>query len=315
MVCGEPKFFSCGNGTMPADFCCGPGTYCIPLARNTALLCCPQGQSCSLIQPIVCDLYLQNSTAHPDTPLRTANLSGTLPTCGSLCCPFGYTCQDSKICVLDTGKSNFALGATSTPRRLSIASMLSSKNGAQQNADPTSLPDYYATSLSKSSTSSSQDSFTSWGAISSDSAPAVDNSKSPIVLGLTLTLGLLLSLLIIWLLFMRGRRRRRFRITQQARERLERRVAASESMRLQIIEAEFPVPPKVWRPSPESRRPYPESRKSNPMAAGLRAKSKVWESHMGAEIFELPATPVYVRRSRGQVWPSQNHKAHLGGNM
>ncbi|KAF4636087.1 hypothetical protein G7Y89_g1983 [Cudoniella acicularis] len=52
-----------------------------------------QGQDCTVIQPIPCDITQQNATLHPDNLLKTTALSATLPTCGTNCCPFGYSCN------------------------------------------------------------------------------------------------------------------------------------------------------------------------------------------------------------------------------
>jgi hypothetical protein len=95
----------CSLSGLPSNFCCPTGQSCIPLAANTTLLCCPTGQDCSIIKSIPCDIQLQNVTAHPDDTLKTTALTVALPTCGSQCCPFGFTCNASGNCVKDADQT------------------------------------------------------------------------------------------------------------------------------------------------------------------------------------------------------------------
>ncbi len=90
-------FSQCQNSGLPSNFCCPTGTGCDVLAGNTTVLCCPTGRDCSEIVPIICDLNQQNATAHPDAPIKTTALGGTLGVCGDgTCCPFGYSCTADK---------------------------------------------------------------------------------------------------------------------------------------------------------------------------------------------------------------------------
>ncbi|KAI9818028.1 MAG: hypothetical protein M1827_000652 [Pycnora praestabilis] len=66
-----------------------------------------------MIQPITCDITQQNATAHPQNPIKTTNLTATLPTCGSECCPLGYTCQNGNQCVIDPTPSASTTSSTS----------------------------------------------------------------------------------------------------------------------------------------------------------------------------------------------------------
>ncbi|PSS00747.1 hypothetical protein BD289DRAFT_479208 [Coniella lustricola] len=100
----------CGNG-LPSDFCCPVGNSCKALADNTTVLCCAEGETCASIEPITCDITWLNATAHPSMSVHTTNLTGELPTCGSGCCPFGYTCNVNES---DSTKSTCALSKGST---------------------------------------------------------------------------------------------------------------------------------------------------------------------------------------------------------
>jgi len=99
-TCGTP----CALPGLP-NLCCGQNTDCVVLAGNTTRLCCPTGNSCSTIEPIPCDIQLQNGTSHPENALVTTALTGTPPTCSDQCCPFGYTCTDTGACAEDQDQS------------------------------------------------------------------------------------------------------------------------------------------------------------------------------------------------------------------
>ncbi|KAI1845278.1 hypothetical protein JX265_005433 [Neoarthrinium moseri] len=98
----------CSQSGLPDNFCCAAKNKCIPLAGDTTILCCPEGSDCNIIEPIVCNVQLQNATTNPEAVIKTTALNSQLPTCGNSCCPFGYSCEDSddgKICVQDVDQS------------------------------------------------------------------------------------------------------------------------------------------------------------------------------------------------------------------
>lgn len=69
---------SCGI----ANFCCPVDTRCIPIDRNSSVVCCKIGEFCDEIFPIACTAV-------------------TSVQCGKQCCPLGYDCSESKDrCVL-----------------------------------------------------------------------------------------------------------------------------------------------------------------------------------------------------------------------
>lgn len=122
---------SCSSGSTqcsgaPSGFCCASTSTCLVLASNTTVLCCPQGSDCTLIQPITCDIQQQNITSHPNAVLLTTNLTGSLPTCGTGCCPYGYTCNGGNSCVVkaDQGSApsqTSTISSTSTRTAVPIA--------------------------------------------------------------------------------------------------------------------------------------------------------------------------------------------------
>lgn len=93
------NYDQCGQG-LPSNFCCSSGTSCLSLAAATTVICCPEGNDCSQIEPITCTIGFQNATAYPTLAVHTTNLTGQLPTCGTGCCPFGFTCKSGgDVCV------------------------------------------------------------------------------------------------------------------------------------------------------------------------------------------------------------------------
>ena len=98
------NFNQCKIANFPNYFCCPSGQRCIPLAGNTTLLCCPEGSDCQKIQPVPCDISLQDGEKDPDAVVKTTALGGTLGRCGGQCCPFGFSC-DGKDCVMDQNQN------------------------------------------------------------------------------------------------------------------------------------------------------------------------------------------------------------------
>ena len=110
-VCGGVKGLSrCAQAGLPDNFCCGEDTNCMSLAGDTTVLCCPKGSSCDSINPIVCDLTLQDASKNPSAAIKTTVLGGKLDTCGGGCCPFGYSCVDDS-CLIDDDQSKKPAGA------------------------------------------------------------------------------------------------------------------------------------------------------------------------------------------------------------
>lgn len=93
--------------TVPDNFCCPSGHTCKALAGQTTIICCVEGKTCQQIEPISCTIELQDAEKNPSAKVKTTALTSELPKCGSLCCPFGYTCDDTNKakCVLDEDQS------------------------------------------------------------------------------------------------------------------------------------------------------------------------------------------------------------------
>ncbi|KAK2027293.1 hypothetical protein LX32DRAFT_448404 [Colletotrichum zoysiae] len=120
--CPVEGYSSCGNG-MADYFCCPSDTTCLVLAENTTALCCPKGASCDVISPIICDITAQDVVENPTSPIHTTKLKESLPSCGSRCCPFGYTCRGGSACVLDqTQKSHATTSVSPTTSTKTTAS-------------------------------------------------------------------------------------------------------------------------------------------------------------------------------------------------
>ncbi|KAJ1331296.1 cell wall integrity and stress response component [Microdochium nivale] len=114
-VCGrDVNLQPCAESGLPDGFCCGKSDTCLVLAGRTTVLCCPQGSTCATINPIVCDLRLQDPIQNPAAAVKTTLLNGKLDTCGAGCCPYGYSC-DNGACKQNTDQSQPPAGANPAP--------------------------------------------------------------------------------------------------------------------------------------------------------------------------------------------------------
>ncbi|PNS18958.1 hypothetical protein CAC42_6053 [Sphaceloma murrayae] len=146
---GDANLTPCGNG-FPADFCCGESTRCVPL-NNTRILttiCCPNGRDCARIQPIACNITLQDAKIFPQSPIHTLNLTQELPRCGNLCCPAGFRCDNNECAAInDKQQSSSARPSTATPIPSSLpasggSTAISTATSRQQTSTttPTAIP-------------------------------------------------------------------------------------------------------------------------------------------------------------------------------
>lgn len=135
-----PKSYSrCEGKSLPDSFCCPSSSTCVSLDGGTSAICCPKGQNCSYIQPITCDVQLQNATLHQTNAIKTTRLDDKLPKCGDSCCPFGYKCKGNEMCEMDDGKpSSTTTKSSSTPSKTSSASSNSSTKTTATKSDPSS---------------------------------------------------------------------------------------------------------------------------------------------------------------------------------
>ncbi|ETS88007.1 hypothetical protein PFICI_01835 [Pestalotiopsis fici W106-1] len=136
-TCGDTSYSQCPQAGLPDNFCCKPGTSCIALAGNTTIVCCPDGDDCSVIASIVCDVQLQNATSAPDAVVKTTALTSKLPTCGSMCCPFGYTCDADNNCAKDEDQSQMPEGAGDASSTASATGTTAASTGHASTAAPT----------------------------------------------------------------------------------------------------------------------------------------------------------------------------------
>ncbi|KAL4750428.1 hypothetical protein BDW72DRAFT_175910 [Aspergillus terricola var. indicus] len=125
----------CSNVGMPENFCCSSSSTCIALDGGSSVICCPQGQDCSYIQPITCDVTKQNATLHPDNVIKTTRLDDDLPTCGNACCPFGYTCQGSFCAMDDTASSSDSTFTSTSISTRSSAALTSTATSSELSAE------------------------------------------------------------------------------------------------------------------------------------------------------------------------------------
>lgn len=136
-TCGDKTYTQCPQAGFPDNFCCKPGTSCISLAGNTTILCCPDGNDCAVIAPIVCNVQLQDAATNPQAVAKTTALTSELPKCGSNCCPFGYTCDGDQNCVKDQDQSQKPAGAAGASSTASSPTSTSASTGQASTAVPT----------------------------------------------------------------------------------------------------------------------------------------------------------------------------------
>ncbi|KAG8165164.1 hypothetical protein KVR01_005439 [Diaporthe batatas] len=110
-TCGDSSYAKCNTAGLPDDFCCPADHSCIALAGKTTALCCPSDSDCNGIRPIPCDISLQDKGLHPENVVMTNALTGTIPRCANLCCPFGYSC-DGENCILNPDQNAKPLTST-----------------------------------------------------------------------------------------------------------------------------------------------------------------------------------------------------------
>ncbi|KAL7927619.1 hypothetical protein ACQKWADRAFT_8944 [Trichoderma austrokoningii] len=219
--------------SLPDNFCCSQGTTCLPLAGNTTALCCPTGQNCEKIQPIACDLSLQDPSKNSQSPIKTSVFDVALEKCGAnLCCPFGFSCAGGSQCQKNADQStspqsagSSSSSATGSPTATSPKSPASATSppatsivivpantapataSMEESSFPstTSSPDPPTTSSSDPSNTPSPDSSSTETA---SPAPKASNPKTiSIVAGVVGGCAVLAALGIIALLFVRRRNR------------------------------------------------------------------------------------------------------------
>ncbi|KAI9851139.1 MAG: hypothetical protein M1838_004348 [Thelocarpon superellum] len=139
-ACGDPSYTTCAGANVPSNFCCPSNTQCIPLNGHKSIICCPAGSNCQFIAPIPCDISQQNATAHPQNPIKSTNLTATLESCGSSCCPQGYGCQDGQ-CAMQSLPSS--VPTSSAP---SSAPTIATPTSSPSHPSSTSLPSQSAAS-------------------------------------------------------------------------------------------------------------------------------------------------------------------------
>ncbi|KAL4996191.1 hypothetical protein BDV10DRAFT_173025 [Aspergillus recurvatus] len=125
----------CSGTGMPDNFCCASSSTCIGLDGGSSVICCPEGQNCSYIQPITCDVTKQDASLHPNNVIKTTRLDDDLPTCGNACCPFGYTCQGSFCAMDDTASPSTSTSTQSSTASTSTA--ISSEPSAESSVSST----------------------------------------------------------------------------------------------------------------------------------------------------------------------------------
>ncbi|KAL6230218.1 hypothetical protein BDW75DRAFT_223300 [Aspergillus navahoensis] len=165
----------CGGVGMPDNFCCSSSSMCIALDGGSSVICCPEGQDCSYIQPITCDVTKQNASLHPGNVIKTTRLDDDLPTCGNACCPFGYTCVGSFCAMDDIASSSTSTSASTRSSTASTSTATLSGPSAESSVSSTRS---HTGSSTESSTASSTASLTESASESSTTAEATTDSAA-----------------------------------------------------------------------------------------------------------------------------------------
>ena len=132
---GLPNLNQCG-GDLPSSFCCGQDTTCTTVNSTVqAVICCPKGKDCSTIQTVPCDTTQYDANLHPDNQIHFASTDLELPTCGSACCPLGYTCN-SGMCISVKTPPSIPPTASSTPTSPASVSQTSSSSSQAESPLP-----------------------------------------------------------------------------------------------------------------------------------------------------------------------------------
>ncbi|KAK5124066.1 hypothetical protein LTR85_002263 [Meristemomyces frigidus] len=151
---------SCGD-SFPADFTCPASTTCLPLNTTSsiqAVLCCPAGQDCSVIQPVSCAESVQNATAYPDSELH-ADPTTALDACGSQCCPMGYSCQSDQCYAQSASAVSSSSSAAASSTTATPSTMASSTSTASTSSQSSPAPTADNSTLAYGTTSSSSAKF------------------------------------------------------------------------------------------------------------------------------------------------------------
>lgn len=192
-TCGDSSYKQCPQAGLPDGFCCPSGNSCIVLAANTTALCCPPDSDCQAIRPIPCDTSLQDKSLHPENVVMTNALSGTLPKCAGMCCPFGYTCDGAGNCILnsDQNAAPITTGAQSSTKTsqstakssATVGVTTASQQSASTTASAASSGSGEASATATNSDSESSASSTAAAAEESDSSGSSGGPSAGLVAG------------------------------------------------------------------------------------------------------------------------------------
>lgn len=118
--CSSPQV-QCNSSRLSSKFHCPSSSKCIGLDNGTSAICCPHGENCETVQPVSCNVQLQNPASYPCSTLKTSRLDADLPRCGQSCCPRGYTCRGDSVCIMDKAS---AFNAMSSPNSSTVTSRM-----------------------------------------------------------------------------------------------------------------------------------------------------------------------------------------------
>ena len=215
-----PENFSRCAGFGDAFTPCCPADYsCLALANNTTKLCCQKGSACTVLNPISCNLALQNISLHPKSTVSTTLLETGMRKCRDGCCPHGFGCDMS----LSSGRGacrkladqskwedpDAEFEPLSGPESSQIPS-------ASETATATATAEPSATSTATTSPTASPTDISLPDTVTREDDPAVKFPASAIIAGFFpgLALGVLIAVGVVC--FLGSRRRKALKISSPA---------------------------------------------------------------------------------------------------
>lgn len=184
-TCGDSSYTQCTTAGLPDDFCCPSDHSCIALAGKTTALCCPPNNDCTAIRPIPCDVSLQDKSLHPENVVMTNALTGTLPKCAGMCCPFGYSCDGGGNCIQNSDQNAQPItsaaqsSSTTAPSTAKSSESVGVTTAPQQSASATGSATSSGSNAASATATGSDSSSSSTGAAAAGESESSGSSSGP----------------------------------------------------------------------------------------------------------------------------------------
>ncbi|KAL4885980.1 hypothetical protein BJY04DRAFT_179638 [Aspergillus karnatakaensis] len=168
----------CSGAGLLDDFCCSSGSTCVGLDGGSSVICCPDGQDCTYIEPITCDISKQDASLHPDNVIKTTRLDDELPSCGKSCCPFGYTCQ-GKFCAMEEASSSSSTSTRSTTTKTTETPTSTPTTTEEPSTETADITDSSTTTTTQTTPETTDPDVGAISTITPDASPTVITLSTP----------------------------------------------------------------------------------------------------------------------------------------